>query len=339
MTLARIPVRDYRAGGLLAYALDHARAADHLMETVLTGLGPAGRAIRPLLPLADRVARRRLEAMHDPYRTEILSIRAALGRPGPVAFNLSYEFACTARVFADADDPVLFRTLDWPFHGLGDLVEIVRLPGAHGDWITATWPGLTGVLQGCAPGRFAIVLNQAPERRAWLGRPGAWIGSKSRFMRATGLPPAHLLRRVMEEAADFDTAADMLTTTPVAAPVIYTMAGPGAGPGTGPGNRACVIERTEGQAATRAHPVAANHFEEVAEATAPRWRPRGYDSAGRHRLAAEMTAPPDLAALPAPILNPHTRLAMTLSTAGALSIAGYEGARRVTEVRTVAFGT
>ncbi|MEM9059442.1 MAG: hypothetical protein AAGD13_03190 [Pseudomonadota bacterium] len=292
------------------------------MRTVIGGMGFAGRVLPVFLPQADRIADRRLIAMGDPYRTEILSIRDALGRPGPVAFNLSYEFGCTARAF-DADGaPVLFRTLDWPFEGLGGLVEIVKLRGTAGDWITATWPGVVGCLHGSAPGRFAIALNQAPERRSGWGRAGDWIASKRQVFRATGLPPPHLLRQVFETAPDFDAARTMLSETPVAAPVIYTLAG------TRPGE-ACTIERTEKGVALTDEPAAANHFEAL---TNGRWRARGYDSEGRRAALLRAGSVPALDALDPPVFNPLTRLAMKVSADGALSVAGYDGDRRVTEV-------
>lgn len=320
MSLPTIPFHDYREGGLLAYALDHQDGARHLMETVLQGLGPTGRLLRPVLPLGDRIAARCLDAMNDPYRAEIHAIRAALGVPGPIAFSLSYEFGCTARGFPDAAQPNLFRTLDWPFQGLGALVEAVRLEGPAGPWTTATWPGLVGVLHGAAPGRFAIALNQAPERRAMLGRGAAWLAAKRRFMRATGLPPPHLLRQVFDTASDFAAARRMLAETPVAVPVIYTLIG-----AQGEG---CTIERTETEAQVHPLPAAANHF---TGSHPGRWRPRGYDSEGRHQAACRLPSAPAVDGLSPPILNPLTRLAMTLQPNGALSVAGYEGSVRVTQ--------
>lgn len=322
MTLPAIPIHDRRDSGLLEHALEGADRAEAVMKTVIAGMGVAGRALPALLPMADRIAERRLIAMNYPYRSEILAIRDASGRPGPVAFNLSYEFGCTARAFETGDAPVLFRTLDWPFKGLGRLVEILKLRGPSGDWITATWPGVVGCLHGAAPGRFTIALNQAPERRSGTGRAGDWIAGKRRFLKSTGMPPPHLLRWVFETAPDFASAREALLTTPVAAPVIYTLAG--ARPG-----EACTIERTLAGGAETDHPAAANHFETE---TSARWRSRGHDSEGRRAAVLDANAPPELDAVPPPILNPLTRLAMTLGSDGTLSVAGYDGAERITEV-------
>ncbi len=324
MTLPEIAIYDRRETGLLDHALQGADRAEAVMQTVIAGLGIAGKTLGPILPMADRIADRRLVAMNDPYRDEILTIRQKLGRAGPIAFNLSYEFGCTARVFDVEQSPRLFRTLDWPFKGLGGLVEIVKLRGPAGDWITATWPGVVGCLHGAAPDRFAIALNQAPERTTGMGRAVDWLASKRRFMKATGMPPPHLLRQVFETAPDYATARQMLMETPVAAPVIYTLAGANAG-------EACTIERTEDHATQTDAPAAANHFEADTPCNSG-WRARGYDSTGRRVALLDEPLFPALDAISPPVLNPLTRLAMRLGPDGSLSVAGYDGAARITAV-------
>ena len=325
--LPEIPIHDYREGGMVTFVRDHKVEALDLMDTVIRGLGIAGPVLRPFLPLGDRIARRHLDRMQDPYADEIAEIRAMLGRSGPAVFNLSYEFGCTAKVFETGGTPVLFRTLDWPFRGLGERIRIVRLPGEAGEWTLATWPGVVGCLQATAPGRFAAVLNQAPERGSRLGRAAAWVSSKRSVLRATGLPPAHLLRLVCETAPDFETARKVLTETPLAAPVIYTLAG------TRPG-QACTIERTETQARHTDAPAAANHFASGLEPDA-RWRSRGYESEGRREAALSADTPPRIDTLTPPILNPLTRLAVEMDARGNMAIMGYDADRPVTALTRV----
>lgn len=321
--LADIPVHDYRDGGLPAFAAARREAALDLMDTILGGFGAAGQALKPLLPLGDRIAARRLAAIGDPYRAEILALPQVLGRPGPVAFSLSYEWGCTTRVFETGAAPVLLRVLDWPFHGLGARIEVVHLSGPAGDWVTATWPGVMGILHGAAPGRFAIALNQAPERQTGFGRVADWMTAKRRLLRQRGALPAHLLRQVFEIAGDYRTARAMLTETPVALPVIFTLAG--AAPG-----ESCVIERIEREGVPQGDTpaAAANHF--TTPLGAGRWRRRGHDSGGRYRAARMLATPPAPDRLAPPILNPLTRLALTMDATGTLSAAGYEGLSRVT---------
>ncbi len=315
-----IPDWDYRTGGLAAYAKDRHREASAVMDSVLEGLGLAGSALRPFLPLGDRIAARHLSRIGDPYSDEILALPGLMGRPGAVAFSLSYEWGCTSRAFNGQSAPKLFRVLDWPFHGLGQRIEVVRLAGPAGDWITATWPGVIGVLHAAAPGRFAIALNQAPERRTGFGRMADWLASKRRFLRQSGLPPTHLLRQVFEEARDFATARAMLTEAPVAAPVIFTLVGMRA-------DETCTIERTENQALESPDPTATNHFTTALGEGA--WRPRGEDSSGRHQAALALDVPPPINGLAPPILNSLTRLALVMDAGGSLSVAGYEGERVV----------
>ena len=323
-----IPEWDYREGGLARFVRDRRAAAAEVLEAILDGLGLAGTVLRPLLPLGDRIAARRLAAMDDPYRDEILALTAVLGRPGAVAFSLTYEWGCTTRVFESGGAPRLFRTLDWPFHGLGARIEVVHLSGPAGRWVTATWPGLMGALHGAAPGRFAIALNQAPERQSGFGRAVDWLASKRRLLRQAGLPPSHLLRQVFEQAPDYSSARQMLAETPLAVPVIFTLTGVEPG-------QACVIERVESAAASPADgpPAATNQF--TTALGAGRWRPRGHDSPGRLRAACALSAAPPVDRLEPPILNYLTRLALTLDATGRLSVAGYEGVTRVTQPRNV----
>ena len=60
-----------------------------------------------------------------------------------------------------------------------------------------------------------------------------WRPARIRF-----IPPDHLLRDVLETCGSFGEARHRLETTPVARPVIFTLAGCRRG-------ERCVIERTE----------------------------------------------------------------------------------------------
>jgi len=81
MPNVHIPEWDYRDGGLLALARDRREEASAVMDAVLDGFGVAGAAIRPLLPLGDRVAARRLAAMGDPAAS------SSLGAPSTTAIR------------------------------------------------------------------------------------------------------------------------------------------------------------------------------------------------------------------------------------------------------------
>ncbi len=132
----------------------------------------------------------------------------------------------------------MIRVLDWGLTGIGRHVVLARHETAHGPFYHATWPGFAGVLTAMAPGRFAAAINQAP-RVPILGP--RWIDEaigRVRLLRQSGaIPAAHLLRRVFEEARDYDGAQAMLADERhlLAMPALFTLSGIGRG-------QACVIE-------------------------------------------------------------------------------------------------
>src|SRR5262249_29684790 len=148
-------------------------------------------------------------------------------------------------------------------------------------FVTLTWPGYTGLLQGMAPGRFSAALNQAPMRNRLGLFHLDWALTRRRVWSMTHLTPAHLLREVFETAPSFEHAKRMLIERPIATPAIFSLAGVRP-------SETVIIERTETEA--RVHDgsnVAANHWQ------APGWRghQRGSDSAGRacrmHAVSAD----------------------------------------------------
>ena len=211
----------------------------------------------------------------------------------------------------------LLRVLDWSLAGLGAQVVAARRTGPAGPWTDLTWPGFSGVIQALAPGRFAAAFNQAPMETRGSGLVLDWLRNRNELWRRPALPPAHLLRRVFDHAADYATARSWLTETPIALPAIFILCG------TGP-DEGCVIERLQDSAELIDGPAAAaNHWQRVARAG----RARGAESARRRdQLAArQSTAGADLAWLAPPVLNRTTRLAMTAEPAsGRLCARGYE---------------
>jgi len=130
--------------------------------------------------------------------------------------------------------------------------------------------------------------------------------------------PAHLLRRVAEEARNFSEAKQMLAEALVSTPGIFTLAGVAP-------NETAVIERTETEARVRtgSAAIAANHWGE------PGWkgRARGDSSLERSEAIKQIAAnfDEDFAWLSPPILNEKTRLAMIADAkVGRLIARGYE---------------
>jgi hypothetical protein len=197
-----------------------------------------------------------------------------------------------------------------------------------------TWPGYVGVLTASAPGRFAACINQAPMWRRtshpWL-RPYDIALNARHTWRIDHVPPDHLLRDVFETCATFAEAKRRLETTPIARPVIYTLAG------CRPEER-CVIERTQDDFTTRTHDTcAANDW----YLSVPCWEPRVAAEAfltrtGREAARNSRTRRDQLAVWPGifgadfdwvtpPVLNSQTRVAVEMCPAsGVLQVMGFE---------------
>jgi hypothetical protein len=287
-----------------------------------------------LLPAIDSVTRRWLLRSHTFYADEVKAIAAELDFSGIWFLNGCYQWGCTALASEKSGPPWLVRTLDWPFPGLGRHVDITRMRGSAGDFYNVTWAGYVGVLTASAPGRFAACINQGPmwrrTSRPWL-RPYDIVLNAQQTWVSRSIPPDHLLRKVFESCMTFGEARHRLETTPIARPVIYTLAG------CHPGER-CVIERTPDGFSSRTHDTgAANDW----LLYRPRWEARVAAEALLTRTfdeAAEKSRRrrEHLAAWPGsfeaefdwvtpPVLNSQTRLAVEMCPAtGVLQAIGYE---------------
>jgi hypothetical protein len=347
-SLSEVPLRDVRDGGPLRHAVEASDRARALRDDCLAWFP---RRARHLVPLLDGITRRWLTRSHSPYVAEIAAIAGALEFPGVWFLNGSYEWGCTA-LARDDHAPWLVRTLDWPFPGLGRHVEVAHMAGPAGDFYNVTWPGFAGVLTAMAPGRFAAAVNQAPlwrrTQHPWL-RPYDMLANAVATWSIRDIPPNQLLRRVFETCADFAAAKHMLETTPVARPVIYTLAGCQLG-------ERCVIERTETAHLTRMEETSAANDWLIRR---DRWEARvggdqlftagptevGGNSKLRREAIAGWTAPfgNGFEWVQVPVLNPFTRIAVEMCPAdGVLRVAGYEKFPehempvRVTQTREIA---
>jgi hypothetical protein len=329
--LHTIPLRDVRDGGPLRHALE-GRAAARALRDECVGWFP--RVAQRGIPALDRITRRWLMRSRSPYVAEIAAIAAALGFPGIWFLNGAYEWGCTS-LACEEGAPWIARTLDWPFPGLGRHVEVARMAGAAGEFYSVTWPGFVGALTAMAPGRYAAAVNQAPLWRR-TRRPALRLydiaANAVVTWRLPHIPPDQLLRQVCETCASFDEARRQLEATPIARPVIYTLAG------CAPGER-CVIERTEDSFTTRFEDTcAANDWLKSIEP----WEARvggdllfscSYGEAGgnsrtrREALAAwdKGFGGENFAWVTPPVLNKFTRIATEMCPAqGILRVIGYE---------------
>jgi hypothetical protein len=328
-----IPVVDIRDGGTLRHAREGEARARALRADLLSWFPLLS---RPLMPVLDFFARRWLVRAGSPYVEEIKAIATLLGFPGIWFLNNSYQWCCTALARDEGAVPWLARTLDWPFPGLGRHVEIAHMRGPAGDFYNVVWPGYVGALTALAPGRFAAALNQAPLRRRTHGRflrlYDLGANTLATVLHVRDIPPDQLLRRAFETCRSYTEARRFLESTPVARPVIFTLAG------CKPGER-CVIERTEREAYTRDNEtVAANDWHNATT----QWEARVggskllastfEDAAENSRSRCESLANwrgsiarDSFAWIAPPVLNPFTRLAVEMCPAtGVLRAIGYE---------------
>jgi hypothetical protein len=328
-----IPVVDVREGGAVRHAEEGRERARGLRDACIAWF--PGLA-RPLVPLLDGVARRWLTRSQSPYVEEVRAIASLLGFPGIWFLNGSYQWSCTALARGKDGAPWLARTLDWPFPGLGRFAEIAHMRGPAGEFYNVTWPGYVGALTAIAPGRFAAAINQAPLRRRThdprLRLFDLAANAIATLHHARDIPPDQLLRRVFETAHDYKEARSMLEATPIARPVIYTLAGCRTG-------EVCVIERTENTFNARfgelgaandwlestqewegrvgASKVFTSTFEEAAENSRARREALAHWPGSFERDSFAWVTPP--------VLNPYTRVAIEMCPArGALRVIGYE---------------
>ncbi len=345
--LVSIPVVDVREGGPVRHALDERARTRALGDDCLTWLPWP---VRMLMPAMDALTRRWLRRSHSPYVNDVEAIAASLGFPGIWFLNGSYQWGCTTAARDEDGMPWLARTLDWPYPGLGRHLEVARMGGAAGEFMSVTWPGYVGTLTALAPGRFAAVINQAPlwrrTRKPWL-RPYDLAVNALETWPIRFCPPDHLLREVFESCRSFDEARHRLETVPIARPVIFTLIGCVRG-------ERCVIERTEEAFSSRTEETStANDW---LHSTRP-WEARvdptvlltrsSEDAVARNRARWEALsswpqpfACANFAWVTPPVLNPFTRLAVEMCAAnGTLRVVGYERedghplARPVTQIR------
>ena len=321
-----IPVIDIGADGLAALARLELPRALALVEATQRQFSSGA------LALLDRPSKRWLARTANPFRDEIDRIAGIVGRPGVHALNLSFEWACSSATAPDPDGgQKLWRTLDWPLHGVGRHVVVARHRSEAGLWLNVTWPGFAGAFTVLAPGRFAAAINLPPLRRRTGILPLDWLLMRRDVGRSRALPPSHLLRQMAEQAPDYAEARDMLTRSEICTPAIFTLCG--VRPGEG-----CVIERLENSAFRHeGRNAVTNHW------LTPSLGPgdRGIASAQRLQdMRALLAAAPGGRAFDwvrPPVLNRFTRLAVEANAAtGRLAVQGYERDGPVTKILELA---
>ncbi len=153
--------------------------------------------------------------------------------------NVSYDFAmkmvgCSTAALATERGPVLARNMDWAPPALLAQAAVTLRYTRRGEhrWSSAGWPGLAGVVTGLSARGFAVAVNAVLHDEGFRWR---------------GEPMLLFLRRVLEEAADFDAALRMIRTARLMSTGLITLVG------STNDQRVCV-ERTPTRASVRRAP-------------------------------------------------------------------------------------
>lgn len=149
--------------------------------------------------------------------TDAWAARLNIGWRELVLANVSYDLAlaywgCSTAALATPGGPRLVRNMDWMPEGpLARATCAMRYTHAgEPRFAAAGFPGAVGVVTGVSARGFALVLNA-------VGAPGG--------PDMTGWPVLLFLRRVVEEAEDFDEALGWLTKQRLAVGALITLAG------------------------------------------------------------------------------------------------------------------
>jgi len=147
-------------------------------------------------------------------KQEIRSSALFTGRPiGDILFaNLLYElepYVCTSIIVQDKDGNIMHgRNLDWQMPTLRRGVILVDFVNNSQTVFSAvTWPTYVGVLTGQKPNKFTLSLNA----RAGNYYTTLWSIFHSRFSEKN--LQGFLLRQVLEQENDFDSAGKILFNT------------------------------------------------------------------------------------------------------------------------------
>jgi Acyl-coenzyme A:6-aminopenicillanic acid acyl-transferase len=131
--------------------------------------------------------------------------------------NISYDLVlsslgCSTIALPTKDGPVLARNMDWwPDDLLAQSSYLLCYQQAGATrFVNAGWPGSVGVVSGMSQRGFAVALNAV---------------SCSEPFAKTGYPVLLHVRRVVEDAANFEEALTMLRDQRLTAPALFTLVG------------------------------------------------------------------------------------------------------------------
>lgn len=173
------------------------------------------------------------------YSEELISIskESGISLGKLTAMQLVYEmFACCTSIIANESQhkyPIHIRTMDWDFSFLKDItIELEYIRGGQTIGIVTTWLGYVGVLTGMRNNQYAVSVNY---RRS--DKPSLWTN----IIKAITYewPIGFLLRTIIENDDNFNTALTNLQTSKLIAPCYFIVSG------TKPGDAYIVIRNRD----------------------------------------------------------------------------------------------
>jgi Acyl-coenzyme A:6-aminopenicillanic acid acyl-transferase len=148
---------------------------------------------------------------------EELARQVGAGWRDVIIANISYDlvlsqFGCSTAALPTPTGPVVARNMDWwPEAILAQTSCLIRyFRGNKFQFANAGWPGAIGVVTGLSARGFAVVLNAV---------------TCTEGIRKTGYPVLLHLRRVLQDARDFDHALHMLSRQTLTASALFTLVG------------------------------------------------------------------------------------------------------------------
>lgn len=165
-----------------------------------------------LVPIAAKLTANR-------FQPEIASLAKAVGADEQdiLIANLSYDlalslFGCSTIALPTPSGPIVARNMDWPQEEILAQSSCLLKYMQHGrlKFANAGWPGAVGAVTGLSVNGFAVVLNavSGPEGTNW-----------------DGYPVLLHLRRVLEDATDFDDALEQLSQQKLTSSALITLVG------------------------------------------------------------------------------------------------------------------
>ncbi len=182
----------------------------------------------PLYKSRDGYVKKWFSESASPYLKEMKSIEQKLGKKGTFDINTSFHSRCLSGFARVPGEEAMRMTylMELPLKGGGRNPVVSQHNPKVGAYYNITWPGLVGVFCALAPHRFMASINSVnPQEGIFHSLTHRGLSLIRGQPHKKGLPPTHLLRYVFETCSTFEEAKEVLYTTPVTEPVLFSLCG------------------------------------------------------------------------------------------------------------------